>query len=267
MKKISLFAVAMAAVVFTACGGKKSASEAEVTDDVKSFEQEQVEAKIKAEIDSLSSELSKLKQLPIVQEGENGIQLTPEEKQVKPDYLLDAAVAENATTLAEKYRLISALTVDKRVAAMYEMPTDAYETAIAKLVADIDDPSFKVLENTENIYETSEELYNAMDQNGRINFFWQLAAASLVEEIYVLSQNSEKFLTVFDDESASNVTYRVVLLVDAVSRLAAYDPDLEPVAKAVEPLAALNAISLDQLKAQIEECKDKIAEARTALVK
>jgi len=267
MKKLSYFAVALAAMAFTACGGNKSAQTAEETDSVKSFEQEQVEAKIKVELDSLAAELGKLKQLPIVQEGENGVQLTDQEKQVKPDYLLAASVAENATTLAEKYRMLSALGVDKRIAAMYGMPTDEYQAAITKLLADINDPSFKEIKDGSTIFETTQTLYDAMNQNGRINYFWQLVSASLVEEIYVITQNTEKFITVFDDEAVSNVTFRIVLLTDAVSRLAEYDAEFEPVAQAIEPLKVLNAISVDQLKSQIAEAKDQIVETRNALIK
>ena len=267
MKKISIFAVAIAAMAFTSCGGNKSAQTAEETDSVKVFEQEQVEAKIKLELDSLAAEVGKLKNLPIVQSGENGVQLTAEEKKVKPDYLLAPAVAEDATTLAEKYRILSALSVDKNVAKLYEMPTEEYEAAITKLAADINDPSFKALDDTSTIYETGQKLYDAMNENGRINYFWQLVASSLVEEIYVISQNTEKFITAFDDDSAANVTFRIVLLSDAVARLANYDPEFEPVANAVEALSPLNAISVDQLKAQLEEAKEKIAEARANLLK
>ena len=74
MKKLSIFAVAIAAMAFTACGGNKSAEVAEQTDSVKSFEQEQVEAKIKVELDSLAAEVGKLKQLPIVQKRDDGHQ-------------------------------------------------------------------------------------------------------------------------------------------------------------------------------------------------
>lgn len=267
MKKFSFFAVAIAAVAFTACGGNKSAQNVEDAENEKSFEQEQVEEKIKIELDSLASELGKLKKLPLLQEGENGIQLTEQEKQVKPDYLLDPSAAESATTLAEKYRMISALGVDKTVAAMYDMPVDEYSAAISKLVADINDPSFKEIDDAGTIYETSQALYAAMEKNGRINFFWQLVATSLVEELYVLTQNIDKFIVVFDDESASSITFRIVLLTDAISRLAEYDPEFEPVAKAIEPLVVLNAISVDQLKTQLMEAKEKVAESRKALIK
>ena len=268
MKKLSIFAVAIAAMAFTACGGNKSAqNNTEETDSVKVFEQEQVEAKIKMELDSLASELGKLKNLPIVQSGDNGIQLTAEEKQVKPDYLLSPSVAEDATTLAEKYRILSALSVDKNIAAMYDMNIEEYKNAITKLAADINDPSFKAIEDATTIYETGQKLYDAMNENGRINYFWQLVASSLVEEIYVISQNTDKFITAFDDDAAANVTFRIVLLSDAVSRLAEYDPEFEPVAKAVEALSPLNAISVDQLKSQLEEAKENIAEARADLMK
>ena len=266
MKKLAIFAVAIAAMAFTACGGKKSAEVAEQTDSVKSFEQEQVEAKIKVELDSLAAALGQLKQLPIVREG-NQVELTDQEKQVKPDYLLDPAVADNAETLAEKYRTLSALSVDKKMAELYEMPTDEYQKAISKLAADINDPSFKDIKDESTIYETTKELYEAMEKNGRINYFWQLAATSLVEELYIVNQNADKFLAAFDDDAAANVTYRIVLLIDAINRLTEYDTEIKPIAEAIAPLDVLNAISVDQLKSQLAEAKDKIVAAREALTK
>ena len=265
MKKLSI--LAFAAIIFAACGGNKSANNAEEADTLKSFEQEQIEASIKMHFDSIAAEFSKIDQPKFVKDTKDGITLTKEEKQVKPTYLLNAAVADEATTLAEKYRILSALSVDKSIAKLYEMPTEDYEAAITKLAADIDDPSFKALDDTSTIYETGQKLYDAMNENGRINYFWQLVASSLVEEIYVISQNTEKFITAFDDDSAANVTFRIVLLSDAVARLANYDPEFEPVANAVEALSPLNAISVDQLKAQLEEAKEKIAEARANLLK
>ena len=266
MKKLAIFAVAIAAMAFTACGGKKSAEVAEQTDSVKSFEQEQVEAKIKVELDSLAAALGQLKQLPIVREG-NQVELTDQEKQVKPDYLLDPAVADNAETLAEKYRTLSALSVDKKIAELYEMPTDEYQKAISKLAADINDPSFKDIKDEGTIYETTKELYESMEKNGRINYFWQLAATSLVEELYIVNQNTDKFLAAFDDDAAANVTYRIVLLIDAINRLTEYDTEIKPIAEAIAPLDVLNAISVDQLKSQLAEAKDKIVAARDALTK
>ena len=267
MKKLSVFAVAIAAMLFTACGGNKKAQVADEAIQEKSFEQEQVEAKIKVELDSLAAAIGQLKQLPILQNAEGGIELTEQEKQVKPDYLLDAAVAENAATLSEKYRMLSALGVDKKIAQLYDMPVDAYDKAMAKLMADINDPSFKDWDDAGTVYEATQNLYGLMEQNGRINYFWQLGATSLIEQLFIMGQNEEKFIAAFNDESASNVTYRVALLIDAVDRLAAYDPEIEPVAKAIAPLKTLNAINVEQLKEQLAQAKPDIVAAREALLK
>ena len=267
MKKLSIFAVAFAAVLFAACTGNKSANNAEEADSLKSFEQEQIELSIKMHFDSIASELSKLKQPDFVKEEGNTIKLSKEEKQVKPDYLLPASIAEEATTLAEKYRILSALTIDKAIANLYEMPIEDYEKAIAKLAADINDPSFKAVEKTDDIYKTTSDLYDAMNENGRINYFWQLAAASLVEELYIVNQNADKFLSTFNDDAAANVTFRIVLILDALDRLSQYDPEVQPVAEAVAPLNVLNATTVDELKSQLAEAKDKIDNARKALIK
>ena len=186
---------------------------------------------------------------------------------MKPDYLLNANIAEEATTLAEKYRALSALTVDKNIAKLYEMPIEDYDKAIGKLAADINDPSFKAVEKTGDIFKTTSELYDAMNENGRINYFWQLAAASLVEELYIVNQNSDKFLSTFNDEAAANVTFRIVLILDALNRLSQYDPEIKPVAEAVAPLDVLNATTVDELKSQLAEAKENIENARKALIK
>ena len=121
MKKLSIFAVAFAAMVFAACGGNKSGNTVETSDSLKSFEQQQIEASIKMHVDSLASEIGKLKQLPVLQASNGTIKLTKEELQVKPTYLLNPAVAENATTLAEKYRMLAALQVDAETAKLMSM--------------------------------------------------------------------------------------------------------------------------------------------------
>ena len=266
MKKLSIVAVAFAAVVFAACGNK-TANNTESADSVKSFEQEQIEESIKMHVDSLASEIGKLKQLPFLQKDNDGtFKLTKEEKQVKPDYLLDPSVAENATTLAEKYRIMAALEVDKNIAKLYEMSIDDYEKALTKLGADINDPSFKVLENTSPA-ETPQVLYDSMNENSRINYFWQIAAASLIEQIYCASKNSDKFLAAFDDDAAANTTFRVVLILDALNRLSEYDPDIKPVAEALATLDTLNATTVAELKSQLAEAKEQIDAARKAITK
>jgi hypothetical protein len=268
MKKLSILAATFAAIVFAACGNK-TAQNAESADSVvKSFEQEQIEASIKMHVDSLASEIGKLKMVPFLQsDGNGGIKLTKEELQVKPDYLLDPAVAENAAVLTEKYRLLSALDIDRRAAKLYEMPTEDYDKAITKLAADINDPSFKILDSEGSVSETTQILYDEMEKNGRLNYFWQLAASSLVEQLYLANQNSDKYLSTFTDEAAAGTTFRVVLILDALKRLAQYDPEIVPVSEALNPLEVLNATTVSELKSQLAEAKDKIIAARAALIK
>jgi len=267
MKKLSFFAALLAAVAFTACGGNKNAQTAEQDEAQKSFEQTQIEERIKIELDSLAAELGKMKQLPIVKTGDGGIKITDEDKKVKPDYLLNVALADSTETLVEKYRLLSALSVDKKLAEAYDMPVEEYSKAISKLAAEIDDPSFKAIEDTNTLHETAQGLYDAMNENGRINFFWQMAATSLVEQLYIISQNADRFLVAFDDESASLITFRLILLQDAIERLTEYDENLVPVADALQPLYVLNATSVAELKAQLATAKEQIDAARAALLK
>ena len=243
-----MIALAFAAMTFVACGGNKNAQNAEEAQEEKSFEQEQIEASIKMHLDSIASEVSRLKPLPFLVEGQDKLVLTDEEKQVKPDYLLDAAVADDAATLSEKYRVLSALNIDK-------------------LAADINDPSFSAVEDPAAIFETPKPLYEAMNENGRINYFWQLASAALIEQLYVVSQNTEKFLSVVDDEAASNITFRIVVILDAVNRLSEYDEEIKPVAESLATLEVLNAVTVDELKGQLESAAKDIAAARANLVK
>ena len=266
MKKLSILAAVFAAIVFSACGNK-TAQNVESADSTKSFEQSQIEANIKMQIDSIAVEFSKIDQPPFFKTTKEGIQITEEGKLVKPNYLLAASVAEEAVTLAEKYRVMTALSIDKKVAELYEMPTEDYEKAIGKLAAEINDPSFKVLENPGAVFETTSALYQEMEKNGRINYFWQIAAAALVEQLNVISQTQDQFLTPFTDETAANVTYRIILILDAVNRLSQYDPEIEPVAEALAPLNALNATTVAEMSEQMTKMKDKIDAARKALIK
>ena len=267
MKKLFIFAVAIAAMAFTSCGGNKSAQAVEETDSIKSFEQEQVEAKIKMELDSLAAELGRLKKLPVIQVGEDGVKLSDKEKQVKPDYLLAPSAAENATTLAEKYRMLSALSVDKTIAAMYEMPVDEYEAAISKLVADINDPAIKKAQEAETKAEQSKVLYKEMEAEGRINFYWIMTSAATVETVYVLSQNVEKFCAGYTDEQVANITFRLFCIIDAVDQLSVYDPQIQGIAEALSPLKDLQATTLADFKKELAASKEKIEASRAAFLK
>ena len=95
----------------------------------------------------------------------------------------------------------------------------------------------------------------------------KIASSALVEQLYVVSQNKDKFLSTFTDETAANVTFRIILILDATNRLSQYDPEIQPIATALAPLEHLNATTVDELRAQIDDMSEEILAAREALVK
>ena len=79
-------------------------------------------------------------------------------------------------------------------------------------------------------------------------------------------KNTDKFLTAFDDDAASNVSVRIILIQDAINRLTQYDPEIIPVAEAFDPLTVINATNVSELKTQLDSAKEQIAAARNSLL-
>lgn len=262
MKKITFPLVAAIAIVFASCGGKTV--EQKETADTISFEQAQIEKKIMIELDSVAEEWNKL--APVEGVLTNGkIQLSEDEIKVKPDYLLDLSKVDDLTLLSQKYRAIGILLVDKKVAELYNMDVDPYKANIAKLAADINDPAITPKGN--NTQEDLNALYAAEKENGRINLFWEASAAAIVENLYVISQNIQKFLPAFDDQTASDLTYHITLLKIALDDLALYDNNVKALDELLAPIDELNAISVDQLSEQLLKMKPQIEAARAGLLK
>lgn len=265
MKKI-LFLAAAFVLTLASCGNKQQPA-SEDQDSVKAFEQSQIEASIKVQLDSLASEAKNLKGIPGIQNMKDGIQLTEEEKMVKPTYLMDPAEVSDLQTLSEKYRALAMLFVDKKVAEAYDMDLTAYDEAISKLLAEVNDPALGALNSNTTYEENISILYDAENAAGRINLFWEMTTASTVEQVYVLCQNIDKYITAIDDEAAENMTFRMILLTDAMDRLANYDSNVAELNDAIQPLKILDALTTDQLKSQLEELKSDIEVVRTSLLK
>ena len=262
MKKLTFVVAAAAALVLASCGNKSNANQ-ELADSI-SFEQSQIEEKIMKELDSVADEWGKL--APVEGVFTNGkIQLSEEELKVKPDYLLSPDVINDLSLLSQKYRAIGALVVDKEVAKLYKMDADAYSAAITKLATDIDDPSINLKDGATS--ENIKAFYVAEKEAGRMNFFWEASSAAIVENLFVISQNIEKFLPAFDDKTASDMTYHIALLKIALDDLATYDQNIKAIDELLAPLNELNAISVDQLKEQLEVMRPQIEKARAEMLK
>lgn len=271
MKKITFFVLALVAMTFASCGNKtqQSATGADSDTIQKSFEQEQIEAGIKMHLDSIAVSMDTKEFAPITEAVKKGeVTLTEDEKKVKPDYLFDPAQAAELTTIAQKYSALAMMLMDKEIAKLYEMDTEAYEAALTKLMADVNDPALKKADEAEgSVLEKSSLLYKEMDNEGRINFYWIASAAFMVEDLYLMSQNTDKFIGKMTDEQAANVTFRLICVLDGLDRLAAYDPAVPGIAEGLEPLKELNATSVEELKAQLTSAKEKIAAARDSFLK
>ena len=262
MKKFSFVIAAFAAMVLASCGNKTAANQ-NASDSV-SFEQSQIEEKIMVELDSIVDQWHKLG--PVDGIFANGkIQLSDDELKVKPNYLHPANIADDMSLLSQKYRAMGMLVVDKKVASLYKMDTDAYTAAITKIATDVNDNALQTAANGD--MSDAKAFYEAEKEAGRINFFWETSAAGLIETFYVISQNQEKFIQAFDDQTASDMTYHIAVLKLALDDLATYDPNIKGLVDILAPLNELNAISVDQFKEQLEKMRPQIEKARAEMLK
>ncbi|MBQ0103465.1 MAG: hypothetical protein KBS99_04745 [Prevotellaceae bacterium] len=274
MKKAILISLAAVAMLASCTGNKQKAADETTVEEQKSFEQAQIESYIKVQVDSLASEFSKMdfssSLTRSLQEGR--IILSEESKAVAPEYLIDPAVTNDLVTLSQKYRAVAVLSADKLIAEAYDKPVDEYDAALKKLVADIDDSAFKNLVDGDEAGKSHEELitafYNDEDANGRINFFWETTTALLVEELYILSEDTNnEFISAFDDAAADNVTYRIALFQNALESLKEYCPEISQLCESIKPLQRLNAVSAEQFKQQVSEMHKDIKTIREDLLK
>ena len=213
------------------------------------FEQSQIETNILMHLDSIAAELGQLP-FPIF----NNIKNT--------NINLYNPSIENITNDMCKLRLMGALDVNRRIAQKIGIPTNVFDNKIATL---IDEVNYQALRNFTNIgmfSNLSYDFYKRMKSEGKINYYWQIAAATLVEQLYLISQNYEKIIKNVDDNDAADLSFRIVLTLDAVYRLTQYDSEFEKIAQAITPLEMFNATSVNEFKSQIVQAKENINSAR-----
>lgn len=271
MKKIA-FVFATAAML-AACTANKPQQEAPAEEPAaatrvakeipESFEEQQIKAGMSVQLDSLTACWTRLGKSPIELNG-GKLALSAEEKMVKPDYLLNPAeVMDKLESLSLKYRAMVVMNIDKTIADLYEMP-DVYAEPVSKLAAEVNDPAVSYFMEAGDAAEV-QKIYDIEVENGRANYFWEAAATGIVEQLYVLIKNEEKFLATFTDKDAEDITYRVSLLVDAYEDLSDYNLELRKLYNVLLPLESLNAISVDQLREQLDQIKGQVEQARATL--
>lgn len=253
----------LAVLVLTGCRNRKPAD--------KPFEQVQLEAHIQMQIDSLAA-LAMSKDIAhiFVSLDDGSFVLTDAERQVKPTCLIEPATVSSLTRLDQKYRACSILACDIQVAKAYGMDIEPMTAALARLVADISDPALKSFqEKTQqnNPTEDMKKLYEDEKANGRLAFFWDMNAAMSIETLYHVSHNADKFLPLFTDQDASDVTLRLFLILQRVQALSDYYPGMKELYNAMKPLEALNAMDVEELREQLTGMKAELESVRATLLR
>jgi len=272
MKKLTVILLAAAMVAVPSCkNANNNKAQKEAENKELSTKEQMVTEELKVNLQNLVESTKKMKAVPFISAKEGTIQLSSKEKMVAPDYLVDPAAVNDLVTLSQKYRMVAMLSIDKVVAKLYDMPVDEIEAALSKIAVDVNDPALK--EFSENIAankEAGENLSTFCDKEieaGRANLFWEAVAAGLVEQIYILTKNIDKFMPMFDDEAASEVTYNFVCVHDGIEKMIEIYPEMESLQAAMLPLYVINAINVEQLKSQLTELKGEIEVVRAFLLK
>ncbi len=273
MKKLVVIALALAMVAVPSCKNQNKKAEDGSAQKEISLKEQYATEDLKINVQNLIESAKQLKPAPFVSKEDGGkISLTAKEKMVKPEYLLDLNVANDLVTLSQKYRAIAMYTVDQKIAKLYDIPTDSYKSTMSKLLVDINDSALKDFSEAdfttnEGSQEAIKKLVDAEYDADRANFLWESVAASLVEQVYIMTQNIDKFLPMFDDQVASDLTYNFVCVHEGIMSMQEFYPDLEALNAAMLPLYVINAISVDQLKDQLIELKGEIEAVRFILLK
>ena len=220
------------------------------------FEQAQIEASIFMHIDSIAAEIGQVK-FPIFN---NGIRLPN-----NSIGLINPSI-DNIEHDMSKFRLLGVLDVNRRLAKLIGSPTEVYDKKITALLNDINYSTLTDIYQHGYISDLSYNDYKKMEAEGKINIYWQIAIATIVEQLYFISHNSEKIIRVLTDLDVANITFRLVLVLDAVWRLSYYDPYLAEIVQAIVPLKMIDAISKDELKSQLIQVDSDLESAHRILI-
>jgi len=272
MKKLTVILLAFAILVLPSCKctSNNTSKSAEGQNSEINEKERMVTEELKVNLQSLVESTKQMKPAIIFKNVNGSLQLSDKEKMVKPDYFVDPASVNALVTLSQKYRAAAMLTVDKAVAKLYDMPVDEIEAAQAKIAVDVNDAALK--EFSEDIYsgkdhgEVISKFCEAEFDSERSNLCWEAVAAGLVEQIFILTRNMDKFLPMFDDQAAADVTYNFVCVHDGITKMMEFYPEMESLNSALLPLYVINAVSVDQLRDQLLELKGEIEVVRAFLL-
>ena len=257
MKRTYIILMAASLVLLCSCGNNQNKKKSETkAADTESVEEQYIKEDIKIKLDSLVSELGRINATPIVENIDNGkVNLSAAVKKNRPDYLMPLDKVSEAVTLSEKYRALIVYYVDMRFAKLFDMPLDAYKQTLAKLIMDINDPAIPNVQ----------QYYNESVKSNTVAYFWETMAAGSLEHLYIITRNIDLFMPLFNDQTASEVSYRLILVHEGIKSLIPYEPELEEIQTILKPLEVLNATNANELRSQLTELKGAVETARAQL--
>lgn len=274
MKKFTVILLAALLVAVPSCKNQNKTQGQNKDVDLSSKENI-VSEELKVDVANLVESAKKMKRMPFAEKTADGkFALSEKEKMVKPDYLINPSIANDLVTLSQKYRTVAMLGIDIMIANIYGMPNTDYKEAVSKLLVDINDPALTDYagldwslvapeEESEYLAEFIDEEY----EQGRPQFFWEGVASSLVEQLYICTRDVDKFMPMFTDQVAADVTYNFVCVHEGLIQMIKLYPEMEGLNTALEPLYVINAISVAQLREQLLQLKGDIEAARAYLLK
>jgi len=155
------------------------------------------------------------------------MELTDEEKIVKPDYLLDPSITNNLITKSQKVNALAIFCMELGVRKIYDMPQEETKEVIAKLAVEVNHPiEDDLLTNDSPTSEKIKKEYDICKERGDLAYFWQFQVAILTEISYLLVQNPELFFSKITDEQLRGYGEKSPGIYGALNKLAEYDEEM-----------------------------------------
>lgn len=218
---VALAMVAALSIVSCKCNSKKTQKPT----------QEEVQQQKQALADSVLADIDALTEQYIDASSKSFrlqvMQLTDEEKLLKPDYLLDPSVANNLVTRSQKINALAIYIVEAGIRRIYDMPIDNVKESIAKLAVDLNYPiDLDYSISNSPVSEKTKARYDAFKQRGDMVSFWQFEYALVCEIDYIVANNPNLFFNKITEEQWQSFYQRKLSRMKPIEDLAQYDEEM-----------------------------------------
>lgn len=270
MKKLFLL-LALVAVAFlvSSCKNKKQkkADEAavEVTKIILADEVLETLDSLTKEI-ALNAESEKLMQ----------VEVSGDQKLVKPNYLYNPADANKLVTLDQKIGAMAILYPEYFVRKAYDMPVDECEKMLLKLSSEVNySLDTAKLKKNIPISEIIMEEYDDCKKNGTIANFWKYQVDVALEMRYLMASNPDFYFDKMTQDELESLVVKCRDIVQSLELLSEYDEEMKEVydlftsCKILEQNKDIPTTipTVADVRKLYKDNKKKIIKARNSLVK